>query len=216
MLILLLAILGAACAVGTRLLARSLVSAREGNPDENRLLRGRLSVAIFMGIGSLGFALIAALIGFSAMVRLIQCLLVFQILLCLSAVDIAIRRIPNEMLLALLIVYALGHTFSAGWSEVTDNLLGAGIAAVLFTFPARMGLFPIGWGDIKYATLIGFCFGLTGLLQVTIVMGLGLGLCTLYLIISRRGGLKTSAAIGPYLSAGVIATMVFPVLHTIF
>lgn len=216
MLILLFAILGAVCAVGTRLLTRRLVSAREGNPDESWLLRGRLSVALFMGIGSLGFALIAALIGFSAMVRLIQCLLVFQILLCLSAVDIAIRRIPNEMLLALFIVYALGHTFSAGWSEFTDNLLGAGIAAVLFTMPAQMGLYPIGWGDIKYATMIGFCFGMMGLLQVTIVMGLGLGLYTVYLIISRRGGLKSLAAIGPYLSVGAIATMVFPVLHTIF
>ena len=216
MLILLFALAGAICAIPVRLLTRRLVAVRGGHPDEARLLCGRLSAVLFMALGSLGFSLISVVIPMTDMVRLIQFLLVFLILLSLSVVDIVIRRIPNELLLALILTYALGHSLDAGWSGITTNLLGAAIAAVLFTLPTRMGLFPIGWGDVKYAVVIGFCFGLLGLLQVTMVMGLGLGLYTAYLYISRRGGLFTSAAIGPYLSAGAVATMVFPVFTTIF
>lgn len=213
--ILLFALAGAICAIPVRLLTRRLVAVRGGRPDESRLLGGRLSAALFPALGALGFALISAVIPMADMVRLIQFLLVFLILLSLSAVDIVVRRIPNELLLALILVYALGHTLGAGWSGIPTNLLGAAIAAILFTFPARLGL-QIGWGDIKYAVVIGFCFGLSGLLQVTMVMGLGLGLYAAYLYISRKGGLFTSAAIGPYLSLGAVATMVFPVFTTIF
>ncbi|MEL7602255.1 MAG: prepilin peptidase [Bacillota bacterium] len=215
MLILLFALAGAICSVPIRLLTRQLVAARGGRPDESRLLSGVLSAALFTALGALGFALLSAVIPMTDIVRLIQFLLVFLILLSLSAVDIVVRRIPNELLLALILVYALGHTLNVGWSGITTNLLGAAIAAILFTLPARLGL-QIGWGDIKYAVVIGFCFGLAGLLQVTLVMGLGLGLYAAYLYISRRGGLFTSAAIGPYLSLGAVATMVFPVFTTIF
>lgn len=213
---LLFALAGAICCIPVRLLTRRLVEVRGGNPDESRLLNGHLSAALFLVIGALGFVLISVVIPMADMVRLIQFLLVFLVLLSLSVVDIVVRRIPNELLLALIVIYALGHTLGAGWSGVTKNLMGAAIAAVLFTLPARMGLFPIGWGDVKYAVVIGFCFGLAGLLQVTMVMGLGLGIYTAYLYISHRGGLFTSAAIGPYLSAGAVATMVFPVFTTIF
>ncbi len=213
--ILLFALAGAICAIPVRLLSRRLVAVRGGHPDESRLLKGGLSAALFSGLGALGFSLISAFIPTTDVIRLIQFLLVFLILLSLSIVDIVVRRIPNELLLALILIYALGHTLNRGWTGITTNLLGAAIAAVLFTLPARLGL-QIGWGDIKYAVVIGFCFGLTGLLQVTLVMGLGLGLYTAYLYISRRGGLLTSAAIGPYLSLGAVATMVFPVFTTIF
>lgn len=213
--ILLFALAGAICSVPIRLLTRRLVAARGGRPDESRLLSGMLSAALFTALGALGFALISVVIPMTDIVRLIQFLLVFLILLSLSAVDIVVRRIPNELLLALILLYALGHTLNAGWSGITTNLMGAAVAAILFTFPARLGL-QIGWGDIKYAVVIGFCFGLAGLLQVTLVMGLGLGLYAAYLYISRRGGLFTSAAIGPYLSLGAVATMVFPVFTTIF
>ena len=210
-----LAAAGALCAIPTRILARRLIHNRTEEQSTSRILYGRLSLGVWMGICMLAWSLIAAVLQGAGMVRLIQSVLVFQIILCLSAVDIVIRRIPNELLLALLLAYAAGHTVSPGWSSFTSNLLGAVIAAAVFILPSKLGM-NIGWGDVKYATVIGFCFGLTGILQVMLVTGVSLGFYAVYLYWSRRGNLKSTAAMGPYISLGAMATMVFPVLHTIF
>lgn len=206
---------GALCAIPTRTLARRLINNRTEEPSTSRILCGRLSLGLWVGICMLGWSLIAAVLQEAGMVRLIQSVLVFQIILCLSAVDIVIRRIPNELLLALLLAYAIGHTINAGWSGFTSNLLGAAVAAVVFILPSKLGMI-IGWGDVKYAVVLGFCFGLTGILQVMLVMGVTLGFYAAYLYLSRRGNLKSTSAMGPYISLGAMATMVFPVLHTIF
>ncbi len=206
---------GALCAIPTRTLARRLINNRTEEQSTSRILYGRLSLGLWMGICTLAWSLIAAMTQEAGMVRLIQSVLVFQIILCLSAVDIVIRRIPNELLLALLLAYAAGHTVSPGWSGFTSNLLGAAVAAAVFMLPSKLGMI-IGWGDVKYAVVIGFCFGLTGILQVMLVMGLSLGVYTAYLYLSRRGSVKSTAAMGPYISLGAMATMVFPVYHTIF
>ncbi len=209
------ALIGALMALPTRALAKKLVRDRQGEPCESRMLSGTYSAEVWVFVCALGWALIAAANQAAGMVRLIQFVCVFEIMLCLSAVDLVTRRIPNELLAALLLVFIIGEV--AGGSaaqELTGKLLGAFIAAAVFVLPSKMGM-HIGWGDIKYATVIGLGLGLAGFLQVTAVMALALGAYAVYLYLSRRGTIKSFAAVGPYLSLGVMSTLVFPVLQTL-
>ncbi len=208
------ALIGGLMALPTRALAKKLVRDRQGEPCESRILCGTYSAEAWVFVCALGWALIAAVNQAAGMVRLIQFICVFEIMLCLSAVDLFIRRIPNELLLALLLVFILGEVAGGTARGLTGKLLGAFIAAAMFMLPSKMGM-DIGWGDIKYAVVIGLGLGLIGLLQVTAVMALSLGAYALYLYLSRRGTLKSFAAIGPYLSLGVMSTLVFPVLQTV-
>ncbi len=209
------ALIGALLAIPTRALAKKLVRDRQGEPCESRVLSGTYSAEAWVFVCALSWALIAAANQTAGAVRLIQFACVFEIMLCLSAVDLVTRRIPNELLVALLLVFILGEV--AGGSaaqELTGKLLGALIAAVVFMLPSKMGM-NIGWGDIKYATVIGLGLGFAGFLQVTAVMALALGAYAVYLYLSRRGTIKSFAAVGPYLSLGVMSTLVFPVLQTV-
>ena len=207
------AVIGALVALPARALSQKLIRDRQGEPCVSRMLCGTHSAAGWAVISMLGWALIAAANREAGMVRLIQFVCVFELMLCLSAVDILIRRIPNELLLALLSVFVIGG-IAGGTLQFKSNLLGALIAAAAFTLPSKMGV-NIGWGDVKYAAVIGFGLGLIGFLQVTAVMAITLGIYTVYLYVTRRGSIKSFAAIGPYLSLGAVSALVFPVLQTI-
>lgn len=207
------AVIGALVALPARSLSQKLIRDRQGEPCVSRMLCGTHSAAGWAVISMLGWALIAAANREAGMVRLIQFVCVFELMLCLSAVDILIRRIPNELLLALLSVFVIGG-IAGGTLQFKSNLLGALIAAAAFTLPSKMGV-NIGWGDVKYAAVIGFGLGLIGFLQVTAVMAITLGIYTVYLYVTRRGSIKSFAAIGPYLSLGAVSALVFPVLQTI-
>ncbi|HWR24429.1 MAG TPA: prepilin peptidase [Feifaniaceae bacterium] len=209
------ALIGALLAIPTRALATKLVRDRQGEPCESRVLSGTYSAEAWVFVCALGWALIAAANQTAGVVRLIQFVCVFEILLCLSAVDLVTRRIPNELLAALLLVFIAGEAAGgSGVQGLKSKLLGALVAAVVFVLPSKAGM-DIGWGDIKYATVIGLGLGIVGFLQVTAVMALALGAYAVYLYASRRGTVKSFAAIGPYLSLGVMSTLVFPVLQTV-
>jgi Flp pilus assembly protein protease CpaA len=98
-----------------------------------------------------------------------------------------------------------------GFTGIKSNLFGAILASVVFLVPSRLGL-SIGWGDVKYAFVAGLCFGLLSFVQIMLVAAAGLGVYAVYLYATKKGTLKSSAAMGPYISLGVVATMLFPIL----
>lgn len=211
----LFALVGALAGLPLKAYTGRLVRERETEPRVHRMLCGRLAALAWIALSSLGPALIAAALPAVPMVRLIQYALMFFAILCLSAVDIAVRCIPNALLMAILLAFLGGNVALGDFGNILSGLLGAVVATVVFLFPSRMGM-NIGWGDIKYAAVIGLCFGLAGLLQVTLVMGLALAVYAAYLLLTKRGNLFTTAAMGPYLSLGAMTTMVFPVLQKMF
>jgi prepilin signal peptidase PulO-like enzyme (type II secretory pathway) len=128
------------------------------------------------------------------------------LLLCLSATDLKIRRIPNTLLIALLALKMI--TLLAGLSDTTiwQSLIGLGAGLILFSLPALLHI-GIGEGDIKLAAVLGFCGGLYGLAIAAMAMSFGLLLCGLSLIALKRGGFLTAVPMGPFLSAGFFITL---------
>ncbi|NCC75303.1 MAG: hypothetical protein EOM08_02585 [Clostridia bacterium] len=132
-------------------------------------------------------------------------------LLALSATDLAIRKIPNDTLLLLLLAQIARLATGFSLQGLGQSLVGLVTGYFFFSLPALFGK-PIGRGDIKLAAVIGFCLGPAGTLQSIAVMGLFSGLYFLLLILTRRGNLKSKVPIGPILSIGMLVSVQFPLV----
>lgn len=133
----------------------------------------------------------------------------------IGVVDLDLKRIPNLSVLALLavrtaaIIYGLIQGGSAK-ETLVPSLIGLAAALILYQLPKFIGI-PIGTGDVKFASAIGYCLGLTGFLQAALVMATGLALLLAYLKAAKKGNLKTSVPMGPFLALGTAATVIYPV-----
>lgn len=202
------AVLGAPLGELMRRLTCRLIRNRIDEPVQNRLLVSRWSPAAWVITGALASAAIACLTG--DLIHAAQFIGIFMVLVSLSVVDGCIRRIPNELLLALMVLRLIAIMVSGQFSVLLPSLAGLAVGLVMFMVPSRLGV-TIGWGDVKLAAVMGFCLGIAGLFQAVIIMGITMAIYALVLVISRRGSLKSRVAMGPPLSLGMLVTLLFPV-----
>ncbi len=133
--------------------------------------------------------------------------------------DLKYRIIPDEMLIALLI-------FSTP-TALSLNLLPQRILASIILFGLFYLLYHltksrgIGFGDVKYAGIMGYMLGLSsGLIAVYIAFVVG-GLYGLLLILFGKKGLKSKIAFGPFLIGGTLLLLfcnsqVITFIHQLF
>ncbi len=202
---------GALAGYPARMLTKRLIENRVDNVPSSKLMDGRGSLAIWMTASAALWLAISFAMTASSTAELAFAIAASEIVLCISAVDGLIKKIPNELLVALVLVFFASRVTGGGLAGFKWNVFGALLASVVFLLPSRLGM-SIGWGDVKYAFVAGLCFGLLSFVQIMLVMAAGLGVYAVYLGVTKKGTLKTSAAMGPYLSLGVVATMLFPVL----
>lgn len=132
-------------------------------------------------------------------------------------IDLAIRRIPNELLLTMLIVSLVKFIAEPLIYEgsIKQNLILAVVGIVcgfvLFSLPQKLGRY-IGAGDIKLSAVIGFSLGLVGYLQAMIIMALIMLVYLVILLITKKGNMKSFAPMGPALCVGSIISLLFPIL----
>jgi prepilin signal peptidase PulO-like enzyme (type II secretory pathway) len=136
----------------------------------------------------------------------------------LSFVDAVVRKIPNSCLLSMLVVelvYVIYHCTTLKQSDdvfqfISGIFLGFFVGMVVCFIPSLLHI-PMGAGDIKYSGVIGICLYATGYFQSMIIMAILVALCYAYLKLSKKGGMKTQVPMGPFLSAGTVATMCFSI-----
>ena len=164
-------------------------------------------------ISGILFAVIFKLYGTTAK-RLEYCAYI-SIVLAIGVVDLDIQKIPNLSVLALLVVrsaaviYELVTGVSAR-EALFPSAIGLAAAFILYQIPLFFGM-PIGTGDVKFASAIGYCLGLFGFLQSAVIMAVGLVFFLVYLMARKKGNLKTKVPMGPFLALGSIATMIYPI-----
>jgi leader peptidase (prepilin peptidase)/N-methyltransferase len=136
--------------------------------------------------------------------------------ICLTAIDLDVRRLPNAIVLPAYPVLAVLLTGAAFAEHDPAALLRAGIGAVgLFGFYFVLAfLYPagMGFGDVKLAGLVG---GVLGFLSYSALfvgafaaffIGSVVGL---FVIASRRGTGKTAIPFGPFMiTAALLAFFV--------
>lgn len=137
-----------------------------------------------------------------------------SVLLNIAGVDFKIRKIPNELLLVLLVAKTVFLSLALINGEpfkvvMLPSLLGLVVGFVLFFLPALLKV-SIGAGDLKFSAVIGFCIGYQLFLQAMILMAVFVLTYLVYLLLTKKGNLKTVTAMGPYLAIGSVLTMLFP------
>ncbi len=192
------AALGAGLAVPARLVCELLFKQRAIAQK-----MGRLHFVILL----VSMALIGGVIGWRAGVSFAGLYLLLLLLVCAAAFYIdAIRRIlPNELIVAIIVLSAVFGFTGAIRFQIWQSLLGLAVCFVIFFAPGLFGK-QVGAGDVKFAAAMGFALGLKGSLYAVACMG---ALVLVYVIVDFRvplpQRLKEMIPMGPFLALALIA-----------
>lgn len=173
------------------------------------------NTAVIVAWVLLSGALFAAVFArFDGTAERLEAIAYISIAIAIGVVDLDIKKIPNSSVLSLMIVRTLAIIWAiANGAPVKETLIPSliGLAAgfILYQLPMLIGI-PIGTGDVKYSAAIGYCLGAFGYLQASLIMAVGLLIFLAYLVVTKKGSLKTSVPMGPYLSLGAVITVLFP------
>lgn len=198
-------LIGLVMGLFAKVLSKKLIHNRAGAQITLKLYNDK-STFVWMALsGAAYFAISKAFSG--SLIQAVESMLIFTICLSLSAVDFEIRKIPNVLLLSLIILKVIMLIMVK--ESAVSLISGLFFAFVVFTLPAKFGK-PIGAGDIKLATVTGFYLGSWGFVQAMAIMGICLLFYWAYLYVSRKGNLQTSIALGPYISIGFVIAQCIP------
>lgn len=144
----------------------------------------------------------------------IRNLLILIPMFSIAVVDALIRKIPNSLLLVMIIIQVPYITYTCVIEKSPEPLFLAFVGFIIgfasCAVPSKK--LPIGSGDTKYCAMIGGTLGLTLYMQSVILMGL-IGLVVLvYLKVSKKGGVKTMIPMGPLISLSSVISICFPIL----
>ncbi len=182
-----------------------LISARVASVPQHWLIKGKYAPALWAmlnGLVWLGFVL-----AYGASLRTFECIFVFSVCLTISTVDIMIRKIPNDLLLSIIVAAVAFLFLGNSFVHVKDHILGMAAGAGIFLTPFFIGR-RSGAGDVKYAASIGIFLGLYYSILAFVIMSALFFLYTSILFISNKGGFKTKTALGPYMSMGFFVAFV--------
>lgn len=121
----------------------------------------------------------------------------------ITLVDLAVRRIPNRLVLSLFL-WAVVQSLWTGQPSLAGLVLGTLIGGGLFLLIAVAGRGAMGMGDVKLAAALGAVLGYPAVLSGLFAGIIAGGLAALLLILTRRIGRKDYMAYGPYLALGAI------------
>ncbi|MBE6720131.1 MAG: hypothetical protein E7571_05705 [Ruminococcaceae bacterium] len=199
-------------------LSKKLALKRTEDPAEVAPLN-RISIKVLAVV--LGIASVFGLV-FTAKTPelLVRDLLLIIPIFSLSFVDSVVRKIPNSLLLAMLVTeigyliyYGIhAESYDDTFGVISGAFIGFFVGMIVCTIPSILKI-PIGAGDVKYSAIIGICLGAAGYFQAMMFMFFSMVLVYIYLKISKKGDLKTQLPMAPVLSFGTVVTMCFSVFR---
>lgn len=182
------------------------------NGEKLNMLKNKKCLVLWMVMAAVLFIIVASqhLEYWSTVRILLFAMLAFNV----SAVDILLRRIPNAILLGMMLLQITNIVVEAYRGAIVMDLLyksfvGLFLAYIIFLLPAIFKL-SVGAGDIKYSAVIGFMLGFYNYVEAMAIMAFTLILFYIYLKITKTGGMKTAAPMAPFLSVGTLVALMFP------
>ena len=121
----------------------------------------------------------------------------FEFILCLGLVsisDIRFKKIPNSLILAL---FLIGIT--TGRMSNVESTIGAFVLPCILIILSSK--YPIGGGDIKLISALGFCLGFWSQM---VILAVGMSLSLTVAAITR----KKAIILGPFIIFGVIFALI--------
>ena len=134
-------------------------------------------------------------------------LVVTAVLLCIALVDFQVRRIPNALVLALL-VWAAMQLVWLGQPEPLAAVAGVLMAGGLFLLLRLVSRGAMGMGDVKLEVALGALLGFPAIVSAMFLGVIAGGLAAFVLLLMKRVGRKDPIAYGPYLALGAWIVLV--------
>lgn len=137
------------------------------------------------------------------------------VLVALAAVDLDVHRLPDRMTLPLLgitvvglavVVVVTGDTVGG----VRALVAGVGLGAVYLVLALLGGGSGMGLGDVKLAPSLGLLLGFHSWSHVVVATALAFVTGTLWglwLLVSRRGGMRSAFAFGPHMIGAALLVL---------
>lgn len=197
-------------------LSKKLILKRSDDPGDVIVLSNNVSrFGIITASLAAGICLSVTAGDWAVMIR--NLLLLFP-MMSIAIVDGLIRKIPNPLLLFMIAVQAVYVTYYCIANDTTQLLISAGfgffVGFLCCTIPSVLRI-PVGAGDIKYSAVIGLCIYFVSYMQAMVIMGILAFIVFVFLKATKRGGMKTLIPMGPFLSAGAVISMCFPLLESV-
>jgi leader peptidase (prepilin peptidase)/N-methyltransferase len=203
---------GVILGIATIPLSRKLAVSRTEDPADVALLN-KLPIkllAVVLGVG----ASVAVMLTAESTALIVRNLLLLLPIFSISYVDALVRKIPNPLLLIMLIIQGVYIAYTCisekDTSLIPTAFIGFFVGMVVCTIPSILKI-PMGAGDVKYSGVIGLTIYAMGYFQSMVVMAVLVALYFVYLKIKHKGGMKTQIPMGPFLSIGVVISMCFSI-----
>ena len=170
---------------------------------------GRTGAPISLAIIIVAMALWGAYVGWQATSLAVaaSALLVTAILLCIALVDFQVLRIPDPLVLALL-VWAAMQVVWLGQPAPVAAIVGLVAAGGLFLLLRLVSRGAMGMGDVKLEAALGALLGFPVIVNAMLLGVIAGGLAAVVLLLSKRVSRKDPIAYGPYLALGAWIVLV--------
>lgn len=134
-------------------------------------------------------------------------LIFLALLVSLSFIDLDTLRLPDVLVLPLLLVGLVRALFVPGQPGLSLSILGAVAAGGAFWLIAKIYPQGMGFGDVKLAAALGAYLGFPQVFLAVFLASVGGSLWGGLMLIFKKRGLKQQIPFGPYLALGAILTL---------
>ncbi len=138
-----------------------------------------------------------------------QCVLLWDAMFLIATIDLQVKKIPNKLLLVLLAVRVvfLVLTFFERPEDfaaiLVSSLIGMALGGFIILVVLIMSKGQVGAGDLKLFAVIGFFFGLAGLIQIMMYSLFLSAVIAIVLLLSRKAKMKSTMPMAPFIFLGL-------------
>lgn len=140
---------------------------------------------------------------------------VFAWLAVIGWIDARDRLIPNPLILAGLVFWAvitlmeiiIGGTPAR--QVLVYSLLGGGITFVILYLLALVMKSGLGMGDVKLFSVLGLCYGLVGVYSLLVASLLAMAAVATVMMIAKRATMKSTLPMAPFAMVGFLVNLFF-------
>lgn len=127
----------------------------------------------------------------------------------IAYIDIRVKKIPNKLILILLVIRLLFIfinvfiSFEVFWSVFLYSVIGALAGGIIILICALISRGGVGFGDVKMFTVVGLYFGLHGVIAIMMYSLFLAAIYGLFLIIFKKAKMKSTIAMAPFIFLGL-------------
>ena len=153
-----------------------------------------------------GVLYLLAFLKFGLSMEMVFYCLLSSILFVIAVIDFEHKIIPNELLIAALLLGIVFHILNGGF---LNSVIGFFAVSVLLYIIALLSKGGIGGGDIKMMAAFGFCIGWQNILLSLFIASIIGSMVAIYLLVFKKYGRKTEVPFGPFLAVGIYISIFF-------